>query len=542
MRHGGPKVVAHGDGANDIMEAYGNVSIRQRGAANLQLRVWHIARSAFSNWFSTAASLAVGLFLSPFIVHRLGDVAYGVWVLAISSINYLSLLDLGMASSVLRFVSKGHASGDHTGASDALSAVLWVRLQIGAVILLCGGGLAFAFPHVFKVPPMMAGDARLAILIISVTTTISMSFGVFSSTLSALNRYDLRSYISLVQLAIRVIGVVAVLRTGHGIVAIALCELAAAAVGNGLLVAVARRIYPELKINLNKPRSEVLRNIWSYSAYAFLVTIAVQLVYQTDNLVVGAFITAGAVTFYSIGNSLCRYTSLLVSSMTATFTPTASTYEASDNTAGLRALYFNGTRSMMAISLPVVVTLILRGGTFIGVWMGPQYARPSGVVLMILALAQVFSILNMPAGAIAFGVGKHQTVARWAIGEGIANLVLSVVLARRYGISGVAIGTLIPSLFANIYFWPRYIPTLVDITYTQVFTKVWVPLLLSAVPFALASYAVDRFVPVHSMPIFLLQTFGLLPVFAITLGLIFRDNVKRQVLPRVRSYFFADAK
>ena len=90
----------------------------------LQLRLWHIARSVLSNWFATAAGLAVGFFLAPFIVHRLGNVAYGVWVLAISCINYLGLLDLGMASSVIRFVSKGHATQDHEGASESLSAVL----------------------------------------------------------------------------------------------------------------------------------------------------------------------------------------------------------------------------------------------------------------------------------------------------------------------------------------------------------------------------------------------------------------------------------
>src|ERR1035441_4362703 len=78
----------------------------------------HIARSILSNWFATAAVMAVGFFLSPFIVHRLGVVAYGVWVLTISSINYMAILDLGMASSVIRFVSKGHATQDHEGSSE----------------------------------------------------------------------------------------------------------------------------------------------------------------------------------------------------------------------------------------------------------------------------------------------------------------------------------------------------------------------------------------------------------------------------------------
>jgi O-antigen/teichoic acid export membrane protein len=147
-------------------------------------------------------------------------------------------------------------------------------------------------------------------------------------------------------------------------------------VGNVLFVFVARRLYPELKVRLKKPNLAVLRKIWSYSAYVFLLMVAVQLVYQTDNVVVGVFVSASAVTFYSIGNSLCRYTQGLVGVMTATFTPAASTYDAAGDTSSLRALYYNGTRATMAVSLPILITLIFRGDNFIGVWMGREYREP----------------------------------------------------------------------------------------------------------------------------------------------------------------------
>ena len=144
----------------------------------MQLRVRHIARNVLFNWLGTIANMAVGFFLSPFILHRLGDVAFGVFVLANSVVAYLGLLDLGMQSSVLRFVSKGHTKGDHEGASDAISAALWVRLQVSALALLLSAGIAVVFPHVFKVPADLANDARKAILIIGVITEISMSMGV----------------------------------------------------------------------------------------------------------------------------------------------------------------------------------------------------------------------------------------------------------------------------------------------------------------------------------------------------------------------------
>jgi O-antigen/teichoic acid export membrane protein len=486
--------------------------------------------------------MAVGFFLSPFILHRLGDVAFGVFVLANSVVAYLGLLDLGMQSSVLRFVSKGHTKGDHEGASDAISAALWVRLQVSALALLLSAGIAVVFPHVFKVPADLANDARKAILIIGLITAISMSVGVVGGVISALNRYDLQNYVNLLQTAIRVAGVVFVLRTGHGIVGIALSELVATVAGNLLLVWIARRLYPELRIQLKKPKRETLRQIWSYSFYAFLTTIAVQLVYQTDNLVVGAFVSASAVTFFAIANNLCRYATQMVSSMGGTFVPAASTYEAAGDTASLLMLYKNGTRATLMISLPILITFIVRGPSFIGLWMGPEYAHSSGIVLIILSIALFFSYANRTAGAIAFGVEKHKTTALWSIGEGIANLALSILLVHWYGIYGVAIGTMVPSLVVQVILWPRYISKLVGLSSFEVIAQIWGPMLLASIPFAAASYAVSILFPAHSLAVFFLQVLATLPIFFLTVALVFRVYVRSQILPRVRSLFIAEAK
>jgi O-antigen/teichoic acid export membrane protein len=493
------------------------------------------------NWLGTIANMAVGFFLAPFILHRLGNVAYGVWVLAISVVAYLGLLDLGMQSSVLRFVSKGHTKGDHEAASDAISAALWVRLQISALVLVLSVGLAAVFPLIFKVPPELASDARKSILLIGITTAITMSIGVVGGVLSALNRYDLQNYVSFAATIVRVTGIIVLLRGGHGIVAIAICELVAAIFSNLLLVVVARRLYPELRIQIKKPKKEILQQLWSYSWYAFLTTIAVQLVYQSDNLVVGAFVSASAVTFYAIANSLCRYATQVVGSMGSTFVPAASTYEAAGDTASLLGLYKNGTRATMMISLPMLVVMIVRGPSFIGLWMGPQYGQISGKVLIILASALFFSYANRTAAAIAFGTEKHKTMALWSLGEGFTNLALSIALVHWYGIYGVAFGTLIPSLFIQVVMWPRYISKLVGLSTLEVWWSVWTPMFLSSIPFAIVTYAVGVLFPARNLSIFFLQVIATLPIFFLTVGLVFRAYVRSQILPRVRSLFFANA-
>jgi O-antigen/teichoic acid export membrane protein len=503
----------------------------------LQLRGRHIARNMVFNWTGNIAGMAVGFFLAPFILHRLGNVAYGVWVLAVSAVGYLGLLDLGMQTSLLRFVSQGYTKGDHQAASEATSAALWVRLQISALALILSAGLAVVFPEVFKIPPALSKDAQESILLIGLTTAVSLPFGVVGAVISALNRYDLQNYVGLFQTAIRVIGVVLVLRTGHGIVAIAVCEFIAALSGKLLQMWIARRLYPDLRIQFKRPKRETLKKMWSYSVYTFLITVAVQLVYQTDNLVVGAFVSTAAVTFYAIANQLCRYSSQVLNSMSGAFMPAASTYEAAGDTEGLLSLYKNGTRAMVIVSLPMMVTLIVRGSSFIGLWMGSQYSHRSGIVLTILTIGLFFSFANQTAAAIAMGVEKHKAMAWWAIGEGVANLGLSILLVHWWGIYGVAAGTLIPNLIAQLGFWPYYTSKLLGLTPVEIVWNIWGPPIGAAVPFAIVSYALETFFPAHKLTVFMLQVVASLPVYFLTVGLVFRSFVRSQVIPRVRTLF-----
>ncbi len=100
------------------------------------MRGKRIAQNILSNWMALAVSTAIGFFLAPFIVHRLGNVAYGVWVLVASLSAYMGLLDFGLRGAVMRFVSKGNAQGNHAEAQDAVSAALWIRVWISLAVFL----------------------------------------------------------------------------------------------------------------------------------------------------------------------------------------------------------------------------------------------------------------------------------------------------------------------------------------------------------------------------------------------------------------------
>jgi O-antigen/teichoic acid export membrane protein len=263
------------------------------------------------------------------------------------------------------------------------------------------------------------------------------------------------------------------------------------------------------------------KKLWAYSFYVFLNTVAAQLVLYTDNLVVGAFINAAAVAFYSIGGSIVAYSRQIVAAVSTTFTPMASSFEASGKLDHLRRLLIHGTRATLCVSLPVSIALFFRGATFIRLWMGDEYAQVSGTIVRILIVNQIFAIANTTGGAIAYGMERHKPLAFWGMGVALCNLGLSIYLVRHMGLYGVAWGTVIAGLGVDLLVWPRYIAKMLNLSVGTYIWQAWSRVAIASIPYAFACYFADRHWHVSNLWILSLQITGTLPVFALGLALVF---------------------
>ena len=105
--------------------------------------------------------MVVPFFLTPFVIQKLGVIAYGIWILAVSTVSYLNVLDMGLRSAVIRFVSKADAQAKPEDATRAVGAALWVRVLISTGIAVLSVILALVFPHLFKIPPDMQRAAQI---------------------------------------------------------------------------------------------------------------------------------------------------------------------------------------------------------------------------------------------------------------------------------------------------------------------------------------------------------------------------------------------
>jgi len=72
----------------------------------------NIARNVIWNWLALLVIVSTSFCISPFLVSRLGKADYGLWTLIISTIGYLGLVDFGMRTAVVKYVSQYHAVND----------------------------------------------------------------------------------------------------------------------------------------------------------------------------------------------------------------------------------------------------------------------------------------------------------------------------------------------------------------------------------------------------------------------------------------------
>jgi len=482
---------------------------REKTAPSHQPRT---VRNVASNWGGYTFNVLITFFLSPYVVHRLGSSAYGVWILMVSLTGYLGLLDFGVRGAVTRYIAKFHEELEHEKASRIASSALVIFAAAGILAILSSLVLAKFFGHWFHVPEDYRESGRIVILLAGVSVAVSLVGGVFGGIMAALQRFELLNAVEIVGTGLRALMIFFSLRAGRGLVALSIIQLSLSLATVTANAWIGLRLYPTLRIRLGKCERQYLNLIFSFSIYSFFLHVSTYVIFYTDSLVIGAFLSVSFITFFAIAGNLISYTRALVSGVTQTISPLASRLEAQGNPRELQRVTHEYAGYVTMLILPIAVTFLLRGKSFIGLWMGPEFGDLSGRVLQILTLALIFIPGNGVAWAVMFGISKHKVPLPVSVGEGLCNLALSCALARPMGIIGVAWATTLPSLASNLLFWPWYVRRTLGIPIRDYVFSTWGLPVFAALPFAFSTYLVERLWLTGSLFLFFTQVGLVLPV------------------------------
>lgn len=416
------------------------------------------------------ATIVVALFLMPFVVFSLGDRMYGFWTLASAFIGYYGLLDFGLSSAVGRYIARAIGAGDKEECNRIVNSAFFIYSCMGLVVLVITVLLA-SVAFLFFSEPVEASLFRKVILVLGVNFAINFPIKVYKGIIEANLKFEIMNFIKFITLILRTSLFVIVLINGYKILSLAVVTLIACLPEYILSVYFARKILPDIAINMSKWNRATTKSLFSYSSHTFIIRMADEMRFNIDALVISAFIGLSAVTHYRVASTLVQHFMVLMVTITGVLLPFFSKLDGEEDTEKIKETLFFSTKISVIISSFVGFGLIGWGKPFIERWMGPQYldAYPC---LVVLVVGSVFDLWQTPTISLLYGIAKHKFYSLSNTLEAVCNLLLSLLLVRRFGILGVAIGTFIPMLVMKLLIQPVYACRVSKIDYWEYVKKI----------------------------------------------------------------------
>ena len=460
-------------------------------------------KNVTATWFGLVVHAIVGFFLSPFILHRLGDEAFSVWILVFALTGYYGLLDLGIRSSIVRYTARFAAIGDSDQLSRYLSTSIAFYILVALVVFLATAVGYVDLGSLFRIPARLLQPARILFALAGASVALTFPLGVFAGVLEGLQKF---AWLQLSQVGIALLRAVLILMAlmhGGGLIAIGIVTVGMSLLGYLIFAGMALHVLPA-RLSVHYVDSAAFRKMATYGFFAFAILAAEKLRFQSDAMVIGAFLSATAITSFSIAAKLVEYSSYAVRSMSQIFTPLSSQFHAEGDSSRLQRTFIAGNRACALITFPLCATLIILGRSIIESWVGARYVT-SYSALIVLVIPRSLYLAQSTSTRILLGMGRHRLLASVLLVEGAANLLLSLLLVRPYGIVGVALGTAIPLACTSLFFLPLHLCRVLDLPPWPSLSRAYgLPLLVCA-PFAATLWLVNREFPAHTYVGVLLQ-------------------------------------
>ena len=467
---------------------------------SLKLRAF---KNVISSWGGLAVNIAVGFFLSPFILHRLGDDAFGLWVLIFSLTGYYGIFDFGIRSSLIRYVSKFQATGDKEELARLINTSLFTYTCLCLLLLVPTALGGLYVDRLFHVPHGFLRQAQVLFLMVGASLALGFPLGISGGILEGLQSFYILNWTNIVATLLRAVLIVYVLHHGLGLITVALITVSLPMIASAVRAVIAQHLLP-ISYGWKYVSRQSLGQVASYGSVTFMIIVAGRLRFKTDAVIIGSFLSASAITYFSIGGRLVDYAGEVVSSLAQIFTPMSSHFHATGNYTQLRRIFVAGNRACGFIMFPITVALVVMGKSVIEAWVGPRYVS-SYLVLLILLIPSALYMAQSTSNRILFGMSLHKGLAYVVLMEGIANVILSVALIRPLGIVGDAIGTAIPLLCTSLFFLPRHLCRHLEIPVRRFLWEAYAFPLALCVPMTIVLMLMQRAVYAHHYPRLLLN-------------------------------------
>lgn len=415
------------------------------------------SRRAATNALFSITAFGYGAILSviitPLLVHGLGATYYGIFALSAAAIGFVGILDFGMGTALVSFLSSTLGRGDEAESRRLIqaSAAFYAAVGAFAFVIMILIALTLA-PRLFHLSGAQLGVARFALIVSGSAFAFETASRAFSAVPFAMQRYGVTMAIRVSTGTIGAAVSATIILAGFGLRALVGAYAVLDLVGFIAFVILARRLLPGLRI---RPRWDGvrIRRLMTLSVWVFVANISAFVIFQFDRLMLGSLASVSAVTYYAVPSSMASYLLAATTSLATVVIPATGDLIARGEFHRVERLYRRSTRLCLLFVGSLGIPAIFFAHPLLSVWLGHGFANRSSAVLQILVLTFIFFSLTVVPYNILVAGGHPRVVGLLNLAIAGVNVILIFALIPTYGAKGAAIAYLVSILLFPLFIW-----------------------------------------------------------------------------------------
>ena len=403
------------------------------------------------SYISMALHIVIGLIYVPILLHYLGKSQYGVYQLMGSLIAYMAIMDFGLSGTITRYYSRYLALEDEKNQANVLALSGIIYCVITVIMLLVGIIIYFNISTVFSNSLTNAelDKASQIFLIMLVNIAITIPSHIFTAVINSYERFVFIRILSIIQTILQPFVIIAVMQCKADVIGLVIVQT----LFNIVLIAI--KVYYsfnklKIRIKLYNWDNSLMKEMIGFSFYIFLNMIIDQIYWRTDQIILGIFSGTSAVAIYSIASQLNKYYMNFSTRINGVFLPKISAISAkTEDMKEINRIFRKVGRIQFGIMTLILTGYILYGKSFIGHWVGQDFAQAYYMALILMGALLIPLIENMGI-IILQAKNKHAFRSKIYLFIAVLNIILTIPLAKLYGGIGCAIATAFALFIGNV--------------------------------------------------------------------------------------------
>lgn len=408
-------------------------------------------RGAILSYLSIILSTAVQLVYTPLLIRMLGQSEYGLYSLVSSVIGYLTVLDLGFGNAIVVFTAKYRANKQYEKEKKLHGMFLVIFCIIGLIAGLLGLLLYFNVPLLFgkTMTDIELHKAKIMMLILSFNLAVTFPFSIYSSIITAYEKFTFQKIMSILNTLLKPLLMIPLLFLGYKSITMTVVITVV-----NIIVLLSNYFYCKKKLGVNIKfmgfDKKLFKTIFSYSFFIFLGVIVDKVNWNVDQFVLGAVSGTIAVSLYSVASQINTLFVNLSGAISGVLLPKMSKMIAKNvSNKEITNEFIKVGRIQYLIIFLMASGFTLFGKEFIMAWAGKDFATSYYIAVILILPLCVPLIQNLGISIMqAKNMHKFRSILLALIA--VANIFISIPLAKAYGGIGSAIGTSLSLIIGNI--------------------------------------------------------------------------------------------